>query len=154
MLPDGIWQSTAIASQGGSKFNFGYMPIPGSDNAKDNNAYYGKYDLMWQVHSKSKVKKEALAWLDFISKKENYQYFINIVGWLPTQPDIQITDKVLMEASKIPMKLSFEQIHVSRESQGQFADGSITWVVPLGTIKTVEEYANLAQKDWDAAAVK
>lgn len=154
MLPDGIWMSTAIASQGGDKFNFGYMPIPASDNAADNKTFYGKYDLMWQVHSKSKLKKEAFAWLTFFSKKENYQYFINTVGWLPTQPGIEVKDKILMEASKLPMKLSFEQIHVSRDGQGQFADGVIHWIVPMGKIKTVEEFVNLAQKDWEAAATK
>lgn len=150
MLMDGIWMATSIESTGGSSFNFGYMQVPGSDNAADNKAYYGKYDLMWFVHAKSAAKKAAKLWLEFISRKENYTSFINAVGWLPTQ-DVTVSNKILDEVSKFPMKISFEQIHISRTGQGEMASGLIQYLTPMGTIASAEEFAKLAQADWSAA---
>lgn len=156
MLPDGMWQANSIASDAKEKgitLNVGYMPIPASDNAEENKMFYGKYDLLWMVHSKSKNKDAALKWLEFLSRKENYQYFINAVGWLPTQ-DVAVENPVLAEISQHPMKVSFEQVHIARQNQGRYADGSIVHLQPVGTIETVEEFADLAQKDWEAAAPK
>lgn len=154
MLPDGLWQANSIAEAGGPDFHFGYMPMPASDSAEDNKFFFGKYDLLWMVHSKSENKEAALKWLDFFSQKENYQYFINTVGWLPTQPDVTVENPILADVAKYPMKVAFEQIHVSREGQGQYADGLVNWLTPMGEIETAEEFVDLAQKDWEAAAPK
>lgn len=156
MLPDGIWQANSIAAaikEAGSNFDFGYMQVPASDNAADNQAYYGKGDLMWFVHGKSKNKEAAKAWLAFLSEKANYTRFINAVGWMPTQ-DVTVTNKILDEVSKFPMKLSFEQIHISREGQGEMAGGLVQYLTPMGTIPTAAEYAKKAMADWNAAAKK
>ena len=150
MLPDGIWQATTIADA--ADFDFGYMPIPSSDNAEENTAFYGKYDLAWQVHSKSKNKDAALKWLEFFSRKDNYEFFINSVGWIPTQTDVNIESALTAEVAQHPIKMAFERIHVVREGQGKYADGSINHLVPVGTIETVEELVDLAMKDWEAAA--
>lgn len=152
MLPDGIWQATSIAEQGGPDFNFGYMPFPTSDSAEANQMFFGKYDLMWQVHSQSENKDAALKWLAFFSEKENYEMFINTVGWLPTQPDVEVENPILAEVAALPMKLAFEQHHVSRQGQGQYAEGLMRHLIPMGTIETVEEFTDLAQRDWEAAA--
>ena len=150
MLPDGSWQAASIADAGGEDFAFGYAPIPSSDDAEDNQAFFGKYDLMWQVHAKSQKKEAAMLWLDFFSRKENYSYFINTVGWLPTQDGIEVENEVVAEIAELPMKLSFEQIHVSRYGQGQYANGLPQHLVPVGTVETVEEFVALARADWEA----
>ena len=107
---------------------------------------------MWFVHANSKVKEEAMLWLEFFSEQENYQDFINKVGWIPTQPNIKVNDQTLNEASKIPMQLSFEQIHCSREGEGELAAAQIHFLAPMGTYKDPKEFAERAKADWDAAA--
>jgi raffinose/stachyose/melibiose transport system substrate-binding protein len=154
MLPDGSWQAASITDAGGPDFNFGYMPIPASDNAADNKKFWGKYDLMWQVHAKSENKDAAMKWLEFFSRKENYTLFINKVGWIPTQPDIEVSNEVVAEIAQLPTALAFEQIHVSRTGQGQYADGLPGHLVPVGTVETVGEFVELAKNDWDAAAAQ
>jgi raffinose/stachyose/melibiose transport system substrate-binding protein len=153
MLPDGIWMANAIEAaidEAGTDFDFGYMQVPAGDNAADNQAYYGKGDLMWFVHAKSENKEEAMLWLSFISRPENYEYFINTVGWLPTQ-DVPVENRILDEVSQFPMKLSFEQIHISRAGQGEMAAGLVHFLTPMGTIESPEEFAERAMADWEAA---
>ena len=93
-----------------------------------------------------------MKWLEFFSRNENYTMFINNVGWIPTQPDIDVQNKVVAEIAELPTVLSFEQIHVSRTGQGQYADGLPGHLVPVGTVETVDGFVALAKKDWDAAA--
>jgi len=153
MLPDGIWQANAIADaidQAGTDFNFGYMQVPASDNAEDNQAYHGKGDLMWFVHQDSEVKDAATAWLEFISRPDNYTYFINTVGWLPTQ-DVTVENEILDAVSKFPMDLAFEQLHVGRPTEGEMASGQVHFLTPMGTIEDPEELAAKAMADWSAA---
>ena len=153
MLPDGIWQANAIADaidQAGTDFDFGYMQVPASDNAEDNQTYYGKGDLMWFVHSDSQVKDAAMAWLEFISRPENYTYFINTVGWLPTQ-DVAVENEILDAVSQYPMELAFEQLHITRPTAGEMAEGQIHFLTPMGTIEDPEVFAERAMADWEAA---
>lgn len=153
MLPDGSWQANSIAAaieEAGTDFEFGYMQIPGSDDAADNQAYYGKGDLMWFAHEKSENKEAAMQWMEFMSRPENYEFFINKVGWLPTQ-DVTVESEILNEISQYPIKLAYEQIHISRTGQGQYADASITDLKPMGTIDTPQELVTRAMADWAAA---
>ncbi len=153
MLPDGVWMANAIADaikEAGTDFDFGYMQVPASDDAAANQAYYGKGDLMWFVHSKSENKEVAMKWLEFMSRPDNYTYFVNKVGWLPTQ-DVTVENRILDEVSKFPMKLSFEQIHISRAGQGEMAGGLVQFLTPMGTIESAEEYTAKAMADWNAA---
>jgi raffinose/stachyose/melibiose transport system substrate-binding protein len=153
MLPDGIWMANAISdaiAEAGTDFDFGYMQVPASDDPADNQAYVGKGDLMWFVHSKSKNKEAAMLWLSFISQPENYTYFVNTTGWLPTQ-DVAVESRILDEVSKFPLKLAFEQIHIARDGQGEMASGTVQYLTPMGTIESPAEYAQRAMADWRAA---
>lgn len=153
MLPDGIWQANAIAEAielAGTDFDFGYMQVPASDNAEDNQAYYGKGDLMWFVHEESEVKDAAMAWLEFISRPDNYTYFIDTVGWLPTQ-DVEVANPILDAVSQFPMELAYEQLHIGRPTEGEMASGQVHFLTPMGTIEDPEEFAKKAMDDWRAA---
>ena len=153
MLPDGIWQANAIADaqkEAGTNFDYGYMQVPASDDKAMNQAYYGKGDLMWFVHSKAKNKEAAMLWLAFMSEPDNYKYFVNKVGFLPTQ-DVTVESKILDEVSKYPVKLSFEQVHVSRNGQGDMAQGQIQFMTPMSTIETAEDFTAQAMGQWKAA---
>ena len=153
MLPDGLWQANSIATaidEAGTDFDFGYMQVPVSDNAADNQTYYGKGDLMWFVHADSEVKDAAMAWLEFMSRPDNYTYFVNTVGWLPTQ-DVAVENEILDAVSQYPMELSFEQIQIGRPTQGEMAAGQIHFLTPMGTIEDPEVFAERAMADWEAA---
>ena len=153
MLPDGIWQANAIADAieaAGTDFDFGYMQVPASDDADDNQAYVGKGDLMWFVHADSEAKDAAMAWLEFVSRPENYTYFINTVGWLPTQ-NVTVENQILDDVNQYPIELAFEQVHLSRPTQGELATGLVHFLTPMGTIETPEEFAERAMADWTAA---
>ncbi len=153
MLPDGIWQANAIKAaieEAGTDFDFGYMQVPASDDPDDNQYYYGKGDLMWFVHADSEVKDAAMAWLEFISRPDNYTFFIDTVGWLPTQ-DVTVENRILDEVSQFPMKLAFEQLHIARPTQGEMATGMVHFLTPMGTIESPEEFAERAMADWRAA---
>ncbi len=153
MLPDGMWQANAIANAietAGTGFEFGYMQVPASDNRDDNQTYFGKGDLMWFVHADSRVQDEAMLWLEFISEPDNYTYFINTVGWLPTQ-DVEVENEILNAVSQYPMDLAFEQLHISRPTQGEMASGQVHFLTPMGTIESPERFAAQAMADWRAA---
>lgn len=147
MLPDGIWQASSIAETN-PNLNFGYMPIPSSDKAADNQKFYGKYDIMFMVHSKSKVKKEAMLWLDFISEKENYKQFVNATGMLPTQPGVDVKNKLIKEVASYGMKLSFEQVQLVKQGISQYGQAFPQYLTPMGEIQTAQELIDLAMKDW------
>jgi raffinose/stachyose/melibiose transport system substrate-binding protein len=86
MTADGTWNEPTIASAVGSKFDFGYFPIPTSDNAADNASLGGKIELTLAVPSSAKNKNAALAYLDFFSQPENYTQFIKLAGFAPAEP--------------------------------------------------------------------
>jgi raffinose/stachyose/melibiose transport system substrate-binding protein len=153
MLPDGVWQANAIADaieDAGTGFEFGYMQVPAGDNAADNRAYVGKGDLMWFVHADSEMKEQAMLWLEFASRPENYTDFINTVGWLPTQ-DVPVENPILDEVRQYPIELAYEQIHIGRPTQGEYASAFPHFLTPMGTIETPEALAERAMADWEAA---
>jgi raffinose/stachyose/melibiose transport system substrate-binding protein len=153
MLPDGLWQANGIAAaidEAGTDFEFGYMQVPSGDDPADNQAYVGKGDLMWFVHAKSDNKEEAIQWLEFMSRPDNYAEFVNAVGWLPTQP-VEVENPILSEVSQFPIKLAFEQVHIGRASAGEYASAFPQYLTPMGTIEDPAELAARAMADWNAA---
>jgi raffinose/stachyose/melibiose transport system substrate-binding protein len=126
------------------------MQVPSGDNPADNQAYVGKGDLMWFVHANSKVKDEAIKWLEFMSRPENYAEFVNAVGWLPTQ-SVEVENAILAEVSQYPIKLAFEQVHIGRATAGEYASAFPQYLTPMGTIETPQELVQRAMADWNAA---
>lgn len=151
MMPDGTWQAPTIAKTD-PNFKFGYFVIPG-DKPGDSTQLCGKYDLIWEVLSKSPNKDAALKWMEFYSQKENYTEFINTVGFIPTQ-DVQVKDEFVN--SLFPMtkgfRLEYGQTAFLRKGAGKYACFTPQFLkVAGGPIKTAKELADLSQTDWDAA---
>lgn len=154
MIPDGIWQQAKIDG-GKPEFEYGYFLLPGSDNPEDNKYLFGKYDLAWSVLSKSENKDAALKWLKFFSEKENYTEFINKVGFIPTQPNVELKNEFINKIAQYPMKLAWDQIRIGKQTVGQYAVDvgfRAQFLKPLGSIETPEELAGKTQADWDAAS--
>ena len=58
MMSDGTWNTTTIAQA--DKLDFGYFPLPASDNAADNKFLGGKVELTLAVPSNAKNKSAAI----------------------------------------------------------------------------------------------
>lgn len=158
MIADGTWNAPLIASLEPG-FEFGYFPIPGSNDAAQNSQLAGKYDMTWLVLEKSAKKEYALKWLEMISDPANYTDFVNAAGFIPTQPNIQLESKFTSELEPYltEFKLAWEILFINRQNVGEYAKDArvhAEYLAPAGPIKDPAELAGKSQTDWDAAAPK
>jgi len=79
MMSDGTWNTTTLQQAGGSKLDFGYFPLPASDNAADNKFLGGKVELTLAIPSNAKNKDAAIEYLSFFT--DNYQLFDDQAGF-------------------------------------------------------------------------
>ncbi|MCD9020195.1 ABC transporter substrate-binding protein [Cohnella silvisoli] len=154
MIADGTWNAPTLKGLDPT-LEFGYFPIPGSNDAAQNGSLAGKYDMSWMVLEKSKNKDAALKWLAMQSEPENYAAFAKASGFLPTQ-NVQVEDPFINEISPYlaNFKLAWDQLFINRQNAGEHVSGSSVhaeFLSPAGPIKTPKELAELSQKEWDAA---
>lgn len=158
MLPDGTWEAPAI-QQADPNFQFGYFPLPASDNAGDNNFLAGKYDIGWAIAASSKHQDAALKWLAFYADPANYTKFINAVGFIPAQPNIQTTPFLQSIAQWTNnLRLAPDQVLHSKSDAGKYANiigvggqpDPTVYLTPLGTIGDPASLAQQMQTDWNA----
>lgn len=152
MLITGMWDGASVA-QANPSMKFGYMPIPGSDDATANNQFTGKYDFAWTVPANTPHKDAALKWLSFFSQKDNYTTWVNTLDILPSQPDIAITAPFLKEVAPTAstFKPGWDQISVGPPNQGQYSGLSVTFLSPAGPISDPVVLAHKAEADWAAS---
>lgn len=155
MLADGSWQAANIQKED-SEFKFGTFIFPGE---KPGDAKLcGKYDLAWMIMSKSKNRDIALKWLEFFSRSDNYSYFINQVGWIPTQPpQAKIENEVIKKLLPLArdFQLAQEVVWQEREGAGKMANFNVTYFKSLGgQYDSYERLAEAAQKDWEKGTFK
>jgi raffinose/stachyose/melibiose transport system substrate-binding protein len=154
MIADGTWNAPTFKSLD-PNLEFGYFPIPGSNDAAKNSALAGKYDMSWMVLEKAKNKDAALKWLAMQSEPEHYTEFVKASGFLPTQ-DVKVEDAFIQEVTPYlsAFKLSWDQLFINRQNAGEHVSGSSVhaeFLAPAGPIKTPQELAEISQKEWDAA---
>lgn len=77
MTPNGSWAITAINAQD-PKFNIGTFPFPGKQ--KGQSLTIGAGDLAWSISSSSKHKKEANAFVEYMSRPEVMQKYYDVDG--------------------------------------------------------------------------
>src|SRR6476620_7283885 len=82
MRSDGTWNTTTIQDAGKGKLDFGYFPLPASDNAADNKFLGGKVELTLAIPSNAKNKSAAIEYLSFFT--DNYQLFDDQAGFAPS----------------------------------------------------------------------
>lgn len=152
MTADGTWNEPTIASAVGSKFDFGYFPLPTSDNAAENATLGGKIELTLAVPTSAKNKNAALAYLDFFSQPANYTTFVKLAGFASSEPGIAASDflKSIQNYTKT-FSPAWDTVFVSNPKAGQAAAFPFNYVgvAPLGG-STPDQAAAQAQKDWAA----
>jgi raffinose/stachyose/melibiose transport system substrate-binding protein len=157
--PTGNWQAGVLEPAEGSEltpatFEWSYIPFPGSDNAEDNQILFGKYDQGWAVAEGSTNKDAALAYVSMFSEPDNYQAFIDAVGFLPTQPTAVLDTPLGQDVADLmgTFQVGFEQYWVGPTGAGQYSNGSIaaSQFAPFGEFTDPAELAALTQADLEA----
>jgi len=153
MTPDGTWNAPTIATAVGDAFEFGYFPLPGSDDAADNANLNGKIELQLGVAASTKNKTAALAWMDFFSQSDTYTQFVADSGFSPAQQGIAGTEFLDSIAQYTETFASaWDQIWVANNAAGQDAVFPFNYpaLAPLGS-STFQQAADSAQTAWSAA---
>jgi raffinose/stachyose/melibiose transport system substrate-binding protein len=152
MTADGTWNEPTLAAAVGSKFDFGYFPLPASDNAADNATLGGKIELTLAVPSNAKNKTAALAYLDFFTQPANYAKFVKLSGFASAEPNIPASAFL---TSIAPYTKTFspawDTVFVSNPKAGAKAAFPFNYqgLAPLGT-ESVSQAAAQSQQDWVA----
>jgi raffinose/stachyose/melibiose transport system substrate-binding protein len=153
MTVDGTWDQPTLDAAVAKKFDYGYFPFPGSDNAADNALLNGKTELQLAVPTSAKNKTAALAWLKFFSQKDNYGMFLKKSGFSSAQPGIS-TSPFLQSISQYTKTYqpAWDQIWFANNKAGQDAVFPFNYpaLTPLGS-DTPDQAAQAAQKAWTAA---
>ncbi|WP_116995395.1 ABC transporter substrate-binding protein [Desertimonas flava] len=153
-MPTGVWQAPAL-EEAEPGFEWTYVPFPGSDVPEDNQYLFGKYDQGWAIAANSPNQEAAIAYLTAFSEPDNYQAFVNAVGFIPTQPTATL-DSQLGEAVAPYLenyRVGFEQYWVQPTGAGQWANASqaASWFEPFNEWSDPAELAAQAQSDLAAA---
>ena len=152
-MPTGVWQAPSL-EDAAPGFSWTYVPFPGSDNAADNQYLFGKYDQGWAIAANSPNQEAAIAYLEAFSDPDNYQAFVNAVGFLPTQPTATLDSQ--LGAAVAPLlenyRVGFEQYWVEPKGAGQWANGShgASWFAPFNEWTDPKALADQAQADLQA----
>ncbi len=148
MFPGGTWYAPAIESVE-PEFEWGYIPFPGSDNAEDNQYLFGKYDQGWAVAANTPNAEAALLYLEEFSDPENYQAFVDAVGFIPTQATAQLNTRLGEQVAPYlaNFRVGYEQYWVAPRGVGQYANPWASYFQPFGTFDDPQALADTVQAD-------
>ncbi|HRL10645.1 MAG TPA: extracellular solute-binding protein [Aggregatilineales bacterium] len=148
MFPGGSWYASAIESAE-PDFDWGYIPFPGSDVVEDNQGWFGKYDQGWAIAAGSPNVEAALLYLEAFSEPENYQAFVDAVGFIPTQPTATLNTKIGGEIAQYldNFRVGYEQYWVAPTGVGQWASPFASFFAPFNEWDDAAALADRAQSD-------
>lgn len=148
MFPGGSWYASAIESAE-PDFDWGYIPFPGSDIVEDNQGWFGKYDQGWAIAAGSPNIDAAILYLEAFSEPENYQAFVDAVGFIPTQPTATLNTKIGAEIAKYldNFRVGYEQYWVAPTGTGQWAAPFASFFAPFNEWTDAAALADRAQAD-------
>lgn len=153
MTIDGTWNQTTVDAAVNGAFDYGYFPLPASDDAEDNATLGGKVELRLAAASNAPNKDAALAYLEFFSEPENYATFVELAGFAPAQPDIPASDFLQgLEQYTDTFTPAWDTIWSPNIDAGQGAVFPFNYpaIAPMGT-QTPQQAAEAAETDWNAA---
>ncbi len=148
MFPGGSWYAPSIEAAE-PEFEWGFIPFPGSNTPEENEIWFGKYDQGWAIAADSPNREAALAYLEAFSEPENYNAFINAVGFIPTQPtaslDTQLGEEVASYLDNF--RVGFEQYWIAPTGVGQWASPWASFFAPFNEWDDAAALADRAQAD-------
>ena len=150
MMSDGTWNTTTIQQAGGSKLDFGYFPLPASDNAADNKFLGGKVELTLAIPSNAKNKDAAIEYLSFFT--DNYQLFDDQAGFAPSVTGAK-SNPFYTDISKYTSTFepAWDTVWIPNTKAGPAAQNPFNWggIKPMGD-SDAQGAADASQKDWQA----
>lgn len=150
MMSDGTWNTTTLQKAGGSRLDFGYIPLPGSDNAADNKYLGGKVELTLAIPSNAKNKGAAIEYLDFFTS--HYQLFNNEAGFAPSVVGAK-SNPFYAQLAKYTSTFepAWDTVWIPSTKAGPAAQLPFNWagIAPMGS-SDPQAAADHAQKDWQA----
>jgi raffinose/stachyose/melibiose transport system substrate-binding protein len=153
MYPAGTWDAPSI-ELANPDLDYGYFPIPGSDNPEDNQYLGVKSDSSFSIAGNSKNKEAALLWLEYFSQPEVYSEYVNAVGVLPAQPNATLTTKMGQEIAPYLPNLTTHLSVVWVSPPGVGANMAVVFNAalfdPFGTFSDAAALADQVQADWEA----
>lgn len=154
MMGDGTWNTTTLQKAGGSALDFGYFPMPSSDNAADNASLGGKVELSLGIPANAKNPKAAVAWMDFFTK--HYALFDDQAGFAPSVADAKSNSFYTSIAdSTKQFEPAWDTIWIANTKAGPAASVPFNWagLAPMGP-NDPSGAAAAAEKDWTAGLTK
>ncbi|MBN9183818.1 MAG: extracellular solute-binding protein, partial [Microbacterium sp.] len=152
MTVDGTWNQPTIDAAVNGAFDYGYFPLPASDNAADNKWLGGKVELRMVAASNGPNKAAALAYLAFFSEPAQYAKFVATAGFAPAEPNIPSSDFLKsIEPYTSTFSPAWDTIWRPNPDAGQAALFPFNYpgITPLGT-KSVDAAAKDSQTAWQA----
>lgn len=151
MLPMGNWNASMIEAVD-PEMDWGYFPFPGSDNASDNTYWFGKYDMGWSIAANTENSEEAVAYVEMLSDPDEYQEFINVVQFIPTQPTATFDTRIGKELAPYMdnFRIGYEQIWIAPTGTGQWANPWASYFQPFNEWDDPQALADQAQADLQA----
>lgn len=152
MTVDGTWNQTTIDAAVGGAFDYGYFPLPVSDNADDNQFLGGKVELRMVAAANGPNKNAALAYLAFFSEPDVYAKFVTATGFAPAQPNIPASDFLKsIEPYTSTFSPAWDTVWRANPDAGQAAVFPFNYpaIAPLGG-KNATDAANEAETAWQA----
>jgi raffinose/stachyose/melibiose transport system substrate-binding protein len=148
MFPGGSWYASAIESAE-PEFDWGYIPFPGSDIVEDNQIWFGKYDQGWAIAANTPNAEASMLYLEAFSDPENYQAFVDAVGFIPTQPTATLNTKIGLEIATYieNFNVGYEQYWVAPTGTGQWASPFASFFAPFNEWDDAAALAERAQAD-------
>ncbi|WP_165200738.1 ABC transporter substrate-binding protein [Litoribacterium kuwaitense] len=98
MMIDGSW-SLAQIEDANPDFETGAFLLPGSNDPTDNQTATTKYGFGWMVNKNSPNIEAAIKYLDFLTMKENYQKYNDMVRMLPTIEGVSSDSPIIKEVT-------------------------------------------------------
>jgi raffinose/stachyose/melibiose transport system substrate-binding protein len=148
MFPGGTWYAPAIEASE-PEFEWGYIPFPGSENPEDNQYLFGKYDQGWAIAANTPNAEAALLYLTEFSDPENYQAFVDAVGFIPTQASASLNTRLGEQVAPYleNFRVGYEQYWVSPRGVGQYANPWASYFQPFGMFDDPQALADTVQAD-------
>ncbi|WP_214626508.1 ABC transporter substrate-binding protein [Paenibacillus agaridevorans] len=98
MMIDGSW-SLAQIEDANPSFETGAFLLPGSNDPVANQVASTKFGFGWMVNKDSKNKDAAIKYLEFMTSKENYQKYNDLVRMLPTIEGVTSSSTIIQEVT-------------------------------------------------------
>jgi len=153
MTLDGTWGAETYLTAN-PDLNLGYFAYPGSENAEQNAHFGGRLDTAFAIPVNAPHPNEAKKFIEYFSTPDVYEYFIQVSGTIPTQPNVQASEilAAVQPALANPFITAWDWTF-NQHAEGTISETGFNYknLAPMGSLQTPEEAQQATQEEWAAA---